>query len=224
MQKLAIFIIGLIFISCNQVSTKREKTANSDSLTVERTNIKALRDSTNRLLDVATTKDTLEFQSSEPFMFFKSGNILSSTQKNAIVIVCPTDTTYAVRLYSLRNNSWELVDSISNLDAFPSQFELTLDDYNFDKQKDIYIQTSASQGWSLSRGHLFIIDPVTKKLARHEEARNLANMKPDPKTETVVSELWNGYNDKNQHQLTILTNKWVNGKLKTIKQKNVTVK
>jgi hypothetical protein len=224
MQKLTFFILGLILISCNQVSTKLEKTANSDSLTVVRTNVEALRDSTNRLLDVATTKDTLEFQSSEPFLFFKSGNILSSTEKNAIVIVCPTDTTYTVRLYSLRNKSWELTDSVAKLDAFASQFELTFDDYNFDKQKDIYIQVSASQGYSLSRGHLFIIDPVTNKLARHDEARDLVNMKPDPKTKTVVSETWNGFNDKNQHELTVFTNKWVNGKLKTIKKKNITLK
>jgi hypothetical protein len=224
MQKLTIFVIGLILISCNQVPTKHKKISDSDSLTFEKTNIKALIDSTNKLLDVATTKDTLEIRNSEPFMFFKSGNLLSSTEKNAIVIVCPTDTTYAVRLYSLRNKSWELTDSVDKLDAFPSQFELTFNDYNFDKQKDIYIQVSASQGWSLSRGHLFIVDPVTKKLARHEEARELANMQPDPKTETVVSELWNGYNVKNQNQLTVFTNKWLNGKLKTIKKKNITQK
>ena len=205
MQKLTIFILGLILISCNQVSTKKELINKSDSLSVEKTTIKELKDSVTKLLDIATTKDTLEIRNSEPFLFFKSGNILSSTEKNAIVIVCPTDTTYAVRLYSLKNKSWELTDSVAKLDAFPSQFELTFDDYNFDKQKDIYIQVSASQGWSLSRGHLFIIDPVTKKLTRHEEARDLANMKPDPKTETVVSELWNGYDDKNQNQWKRIT-------------------
>ena len=212
MQKLTIFILGLVLISCNQVSKKQQTTTNSDSLSVEKTTIKELKDSVIKLLDIATTKDTLEFQSSEPFLFLKSGNILSST-----------DTTYTLRLYSLRNKNWELTDSVAKLEAFPSQFELTLDDYNFDKQKDIYIQVSASQGYSLSRGHLFIIDPVTKKLTRHEEARDLANMKPDPKTKTVVSEIWNGYNNKNQHELTIFTNKWLNGQLKTIKKKNITL-
>ena len=49
-------------------------------------------------------------------------------------------------------------------------------------------------------------------------------MKPDPKTKTVVSELWNGYNLKGQHQLTIFTNKWVKGKLLTIKKKEITLK
>ena len=224
MHKLTIFILGLVLISCNQVSTKQQMKDKSDSLSVDKTTIKELRDSVTRLLDIATTKDTLEIKNSEPFLFFKSGTILSSTEKNAIVIVCPTDTTYEIRLYSQKNKSWELTDSVAKLDAFASQFELTLDDYNFDKQKDIYIQVSASQGYSLSRGHLFIIDPVTKKLTRHEEARDLANMKPDPKTKTVVSEIWNGYNYKNQHELTVFTNKWLNGQLKTIKKKNITVK
>jgi hypothetical protein len=228
MQKLTIFIIGLIFVSCSQVLIKQEKTSNSDSLSeakvVTKTKAQQTLDSTYRLLDIATAKDTLGFKNSEPFLFFKSGYILSSTEKNAIIIVCPTDTTYSVKLYSIRSKKWELTDSIGELDAFPSQFELTFDDYNFDKQTDIYIQVSASQGWSLSRGHLFTIDPVTKKLTRHKEARDLANMRPDPKTKTVVSELWKGYNDKNQDQLTIFTNKWMNGKLKTIKKKNITLK
>jgi len=205
MQRLTIFILGLIFVSYNQASTKRDEIIVSDS--------------TNMLLDSAATKDTLEFISAEPFLFFRCGHILSSTEKNAIIIVCTIDTTYLVKLYSMRNRQWELTDSISGLDAFPSQFELTFNDYNFDKQKDIYIQVSVSNGWPLSRGHLLIVDPVTKKLTRHEETRYLANMKPDPKTETVVSELWNGYNEKGQHQLSIFTNKWVNGKLNTVKKK-----
>jgi hypothetical protein len=218
MKKLIIFVIGLILISCNQVFTKQEKKAYLDSLSAENTNIKALIDSTYKFLDIATTRDTLEFQCSKPFLFFKSGNFLSSAEKNAIVIFCPTDTTCSVRLYSLTKKSWELTDSVAKLDAFPSQFELRLADYNFDKQKDIYIQVSASQGY------LFIIDPVTKKLTRHDEARDLANMKPYSKTKTVVSETWNGYNDKNQHELTVFTNKWVNGKLKTIRKMNMTLK
>ena len=51
----------------------------------------------------------------------------------------------------------------------------------------------------------------------------ITNMKPDPKTKTVVSEIWNGYNDKNQHELTVFTNKWLNGQLKTIKKKNIVI-
>ena len=105
MHKLTIFILGLVLTSCNQVSTKQQTKAKSDSLSVEETTIKELRDSVTRLLDIATMKDTLEIKNSEPFLFFKSGTILSSTERNAIVIVCPIDTTYEIRLYSLKKLS-----------------------------------------------------------------------------------------------------------------------
>ena len=59
------------------------------------------------------------------------------------------------------------------------------------------------------------------KINNYQDA---ANMKPDPQTKTVVSELWNGYNLKGQHQLSIFTNKWVIGKLLTIKKKEITLK
>ncbi len=175
------------------------------------------------LLDTSLTTDTIEFHNSEPFLFFKSGRFLDKTEKNAIWINCPTDTTYSLKLYLIRDNKWVMADSITGLDAFPSQFDPIFDDFNFDKQNDIFIQASASNGWSLSRGHLLIVDPQTKKLTLHKEARDLANMNPDPKTKTVTSEIWNGYNGKGQNQLTIFTNKWMDGKLKTVKKKDITI-
>lgn len=115
------------------------------------------------------------------------------------------------------------MDSISDLDAFSTQFEPIFDDYNFDGQTDLYIQVSTSNGWSLSRGHLIIIQPMTKKFDLHKEARDFANMTPDIKTKTVMTELWNAYDMKNRHQLTFFTNKWVKGKLKTISKKDTTL-
>src|SRR5262249_38367998 len=35
---------------------------------------------------------------SKLFLFFKSGNIFSKTEKNALVVTCSTDTTYLLRL------------------------------------------------------------------------------------------------------------------------------
>jgi hypothetical protein len=175
------------------------------------------------LLDKSLTTDTIESYNSEPFLFFKSGHFLDKTEKNAIWVNCPTDSTYSIKLYLIRDNKWVMADSVTGFDAFPSQFDPIFDDFNFDKQTDIFIQASASNGWSLSRGHLLIVDPLTKKLTLHKEARDLANMKPDPKTKTVTSEIWNGYNGKGQNQLTIFTNKWVDGKLKTVKKKDITI-
>ena len=124
----------------------------------------------------------------------------------------------------MRERKWELSDSIDGLDALPMQFDLIFDDYNFDEQTDLYIQVTASNGWSLSRGHLITIDPKTKKLKLHTETRDFANMTPDKRTKTVRTELWNGYNKNGSVQLTVFTNKWIAGKLKTIRKKRVTVK
>jgi antitoxin component YwqK of YwqJK toxin-antitoxin module len=175
------------------------------------------------LLNKALKKDTLEYYNWQSFLYFKSGYFLDKKKKNAIVIYCSTDTTYLVQLYSIKNNEWKLTDSINQLDAFTPHFNIDYKDFNFDKQTDIYIQVSASNGWSLSRGNLLTLDPLTKKFIMHNEARDLANMNPDRKTKTVTSELWRGYNLQGQHKLTIFTNKWINGKLKTVRKKDVIV-
>ena len=224
MRTLTILLLGLTIFSCNQSQTAQDKNVIQDTVAQTATHKIVKLDTISGLLDKALKADTLEFDNWEPFLFFKSGNFLSKTEKNVIIVHCPTDTTYSINLYSIKDNKWLLFDSVSGLEAFPTQFAPIFDDYNFDGQKDVYIQVSASNGWSLSRGHLLIVDPLPKKLIIHKEARELANMKPDPTTKTIVSELWNGYNIQGQHQLTIFTNKWINGQLKTIKTKEVTFK
>jgi hypothetical protein len=226
MRTLTILLFGLTIFSCNQTQTKQDKIVNKDTIT-QSINKTSFNDKIIELFEKAITTDTLEFsnqfENNQSFLFFKSGQIISETEKNAIVVICPTDTTYTIRLYSIQNNKWKLSDSITELEAFPTQFDPIFDDYNFDGQTDIYIQVSASNGWSLSRGHLIIIEPKTKMFDLHKETRDFANMMLDIKTKTVKTELWNGYDMKNRHQLTIFTNKWVNGKLKTISKRDTTL-
>lgn len=227
MRTLIILLLGLTIVSCSQTQTSQNKIVTQDTISKTVANKETALEKITRLLDEALTVDTLEFnnefETNQSFLFFKSGRIISKSEKNALVVVCPTDTTYMVRLYSIQSNKWNLSDSTSGLDAFPTQFDPIFDDYNFDGQTDIYIQVSASNGWSLSRGHLIIIEPKTKKFELHKETRDFANMTPDIKTKTIKSELWNGYDMKNRHQLTIFTNKWVNGQLKTISKKDITI-
>jgi hypothetical protein len=229
MRTLTILLLALTIFSCNQSQTTPYKIVNPDTVSITVVDKDTVLDKISELLDKGLASDTLEFNNQfefdtyKSFLFFKSGNIISKTEKNALVVVCPTDTTYTVRLYSIPNKRWNISDSISELDAFPTQFDPIFADYNFDGQTDIYIQVSASNGWSLSRGHLIIIDPKTKKFLLHREARDFANMTPDLKTKTVKAELWNGYDMKGRHQLTILTNKWVKGQLKTISKKEITI-
>ena len=223
MRTLTILFFGLTIFACNQTQTSQDKIVSNDTITQRNKTVSV--DKIAELFEKALTIDTLEFnnqfEKNQSFLFFKSGHIISNAEKNALVVVCPTDTTYMVRLYSIQNNKWNLSDSVSGLEAFPTQFDPIFDDYNFDGQTDIYIQVTASNGWSLSRGHLIVIDPKTKKFDLHKETRDFANMTPDLKTKTVKTELWNGYDMKGRHQLTIFTNKWVNGQLKTISKKEI---
>lgn len=176
---------------------------------------------------MAKTADTLEmnnqFEPDQPFLFFKSGLILGGTVKNALAASCPAGNRYILKLYSLQADSWQLSDSIDLPDAVPAQFSPVFADYNFDGQTDLFIQVSASGGWSLSRGHLLTIDPATKKFSLHKETRDFANMSPDKRTMTVKTEQWNGYDRDGNHQLTIFTNKWEGGLLKTISRKDVVI-
>jgi hypothetical protein len=229
MNRIIILLVGLTIFSCNQSRTSRENIVIQDTVTQNKSTEVVIIDTLAGLFNNALTADTVEFLNGfidphKSFLFFKSGYIINRKEKNALVVVCPTDTTYTVKLYSIQNDKWSLTDSISNLDAFPVQFDVIFDDYNFDEQVDLYIQVTVSNGWPLSRGHLIIIDPKTKKLELHKEAREFANMTPDKKSKTVKSELWNGYDVMDRAQLTIFTHKWVNGKLKTASKKNITIK
>jgi hypothetical protein len=84
--------------------------------------------------------------------------------------------------------------------------------------KKIYIQVSASNGYVLSRGHLLMIDRLTKKFSKHNETRDLANMKPEPKTKIIISEEVIFCESLGMMKICKLTNKWIDGHLKTIKK------
>ena len=190
----------------------------------------ALSDTLSRFFNYALTSDSVEFYSMvydelESYKFlicFKSGYIMSKTDKNALVVICPMDAVCTVKLYAMQNDRWNTIDSISDIDVIPVHFDVIFEDYNFDGQTDLYIRATCSNGYPMSRGHLIIIDPQTKKLELHKEVRELANMTPDKTSKTVKSETWSEA-DTVGWQLTILTHKWANGQLKTVsKQPNGT--
>lgn len=175
-------------------------------------------DALNTLLQRAVLSDSFELDRAEPFLHFHSGHLLSQTAKHALSVDCGTDSTYTIRLFRVTKGQAILIDSIAGPEAFPVQFRTVFQDYNFDGQTDLYIQVSASNGYSLSRGHLLVFDPVTQKFVWHKEARQLANMRPDPKTKTVASEdvLWCA--DSGQIEVCLWASQWINGLLKTIKK------
>lgn len=221
-------MVGLLIVficSCNHSrQTQRSNNSNQNIPTELSTYENSRVDSITLFLEKALSVDTFEVDHFGPFIYFKSGYMLNKDEKSAVAIYCSTDTTYSVELFSIRGHNWMLSDSIGGLDALPMQFDLRFDNYNFDGQTDLYIQVTASCGWCLSRGHLITIDPNNKTLILHPETRDCANMTPDKRAKTVRTELWNGYDKDGQVQLTVFTNKWIAGKLKTIRKKRVTVR
>lgn len=189
------------------------------------TNCESSKNPEEILFEKAKTQNFIEFKNEgSDFMFFQGGNFLEDSSRQALFITAPSDSIYNIELYILNKEKWDLIDKMENLKAFPSQFEITFDDYNFDEQTDIFVQVSASQGYSFSKGHLIIVNPKTKKFELHEEARELGNMKPDSTQKIVFSEISHGYNSNDSLEISILSNKWVDGKLKTIEEKRVVKK
>ncbi len=207
-RNLILLLLIIIQFSCKKENEKVQ-------ISIEENNKKI--DTLTKLLEKAKVMDTLEIIYQEPYWFIKSGQLFSENEKSALIINCPTDSTYSVRLYTETNDSWIKNDELDNLNFFPMQNEVLISDYNFDGFLDFYLNSSSSQGISLSRGHLLTINPSTKKIENHIETRNLANMFPDKKTKTIYTDSVE-YNVKGK-AVWKLSYQWENGKLKYTNQK-----
>mgnify|MGYP003611929494 CR=1 FL=1 len=209
-------VLILLFISCKNETEKKVETWNKQIEKQKKENVVKV-DTLYKLLENAKTKDTLEFSNLEPFLFMKSGNLFSKKEKNSIIINCPNDSTYRIELYSLINKEWKKTDELDNLKVPLRQYEILFKDYNFDNFRDIYLNSTSSQGISMSKGYLLIVDSTTKKFINHLETRNLKNMFPDHKTKSVLIDSVD-YN-VNGKRVWNLIYKWKNGKLINTKQK-----
>ena len=214
---LPILLFSIIFFSCNQKKTRKNIVEQDTSQQTEF----ILRNTITELLNKALNSDTTEFFDcidNDDFKCFcvKSGKIISQTEKNAVVVIYSDNQTYMLKLYSIHNDKWQLTDSINDLeDVIIANLHIIFDDYNFDGQTDIFLQASASNGYSISMGHLIIINKNTQKFELHKEAREFGNMMLDQKTKTIKSEELH-YDEKDNRYLIISTHKWQNGMLKTI--------
>lgn len=211
--KTTFIILFLITFSCKKVTeikgeTSKVKTEIRKVITV---------DTIYKLLEKSTEIDTLEFSNQEPFLFIKTGKLFSKTNKNAIIVSCPTDSTYKIELYKLVNKKWKKSDEIDKIEVPLRQYEILINDYNFDNFIDIYLNATSSQGISLSTGNLLTVNPLKNKFEKHSETRNLSNMFPDKKTKTVSTD--SVAYGKEGKRVWNLIYKWENGKLKYTNQK-----
>lgn len=217
----AMTTLGILLLSGAYYSCKPPQAEKSPpSIPATQSTSAFLAGTLEKLLDSSLTTDTIEYgsQQPEPFVFFKSGNFLSKNERYALFFCAPRDSTYLVKLYSLQDNTWHLKDSIEGYALGQLYFHAAYDDYNFDGQTDIYIQESASNGYVLSRGLLLTIDGEHKKITPHIETRNLANMRPDPATKTVISEEYISCNHPDGSNVCTVTSKWLDDVLEPIKK------
>jgi hypothetical protein len=148
------------------------------------------------------------------FYYCRVGHFLDKKQKNAVLIY-----DNVLVLYSYINSCTIKVDSLSGLDLISAfSFRVDYKDFNFDGQKDIYINLQCSNGFPMCYGYLLLVDRGTKKLERHKECEVMANMVPEPKRRIVISDtLLECGRLGPDDQIHKLRNKWINGKLVTLR-------
>jgi hypothetical protein len=179
-------------------------------------------DSLYKLLEKSLVLDTFIFEKiTIPNLFYlKVGNFLSPFEKNAILMFCPNDSIFQLEYYTQKENKWIKNDSWGKKNAFSIYFYVDYQDFNFDEQNDIFIQRNVSNGASLRTGYLLILNPKTKKIEYHAEARKLNSMEVDVETKSIISEELVDCNDGMKLHVQYWTNKWIKGKLKTVKKNN----
>lgn len=211
--KSTFLILILITFSCKKETEFKKETVSKKSEINRNITI----DTVYKLLAKSSEIDTLEFRNQEPFLFIKTGYLFSKKDKSAIIVNCPTDTTYKIELYTKIEQKWVKNDEINNLEVPYQQYEVQIMDYNFDGFLDIYLNTNSSNGWCLSYGNLLTVNSLKRKFEKHIETKNLKNMFPDKKTKTILTDSVE-YNP-NGKRIWNLVYKWNNGKLEKTKQK-----
>jgi hypothetical protein len=206
---ISILIISFALLSCdsqeqNDSEDLSEKIDSNKSITIDtfyidKSQVKESKFGHSKLIQspnvdslyklLKSKSDFIDFYISDelPLLFFRSGSVFKDGEMDALILSSPTDSTYRVEIFSLTDNEWFKNDEVE-IESFPIQFDIEFKDFNFDGFKDIYIQCSASNGYSISRGHLILIDKDSNKMSVVEEARELGNITPDCVSKRISTE------------------------------------
>ena len=218
MNKYLIFGLTMIMFSAcqknNNFNVENFKTVNQNN---KNKGVIIYKDTLYKLLENSILKDSFEYSNQDPFLYIKVGNIFPSKFKSSVLVSCPNSTSYKIELYSLIDNVWVKKDEIDKLEVPNRQYQILLNDYNFDGYTDIYLNSNSSMGISMSTGHLLTFNYLKNKFDLHPETRKLKNMFPNAKNKTVIIDSI-GYNEDGK-RLWNLFYKWENGKLINTKVK-----
>ncbi|NML22026.1 hypothetical protein HHL16_14155 [Pseudoflavitalea sp. G-6-1-2] len=195
-----------VCISCNnQQSDKQTIFANNGYFNVA-------------LIDTQLNKSTDDaervYSSGAPFVYFHATQSLD-TVRTAFVFYNTNDSTASVRWYRFLNGKWMLKDSISNLPGGSRPVNAVFQDFNFDGQRDIYLQEAMVSENGLGYGLLFTIDPKTKQLTEQPVFRDMGDMSADAATKSIISITLKALgHDLPPAKCTVIS-QWENGQLKT---------
>ncbi|NOQ75290.1 MAG: hypothetical protein GQ574_24985 [Crocinitomix sp.] len=131
--------------------------------------------------------DSSDCFETKPFKAFESGFLLNDSVQNAIYVE-QLDSTCNIHLYELKMNEWVLVFQKFDLAFNSLYFDLNYIDFNFDGTKDLFMRMTCSNGYAISRGHLFEYDPIEKELILHTEVEHLGNFSADNDNKYLVAE------------------------------------
>ena len=202
MNIMKVVLILFIFVSCQQNGK-----------------IKIENNSISNLLEQSLQQDSLEFSewkiNDSNFLFFKAGNFLLENQKNALVIQSYNDSSYFLEFYVEQDNKWTKATFLDSISVNPMQFDLSFNDFNFDGNNDIYVQTNMSNGSGISSGIIFT--QVNQKIEFNEVLSYLGNLRIDSKQKLIFSEEVVFCKSDGQKEICTTSYKWEKKTLKVIK-------
>jgi len=144
------------------------------------------------LLDRASVVDTLEHRSSSfvPMLFFKSGYILNSSVKHAVVVYSVSDSALRVDLYEINAHGCGKKQNSIELPGPGVAFDVLLDDYDFDGSKDVFVVQTATNGTGTLWGHLLLFEPSVSfdQLVLFSNADTTFNFVPDKERKVLVTD------------------------------------
>lgn len=149
-----------------------------------------------------------------PITYFKIGRFLNSNILSSILLNSPTDSTYNIELYKWEDNSWTKTNKITMF-SNSVQFDIDFRDFNFDGIRDVFIQTSVSNGLAISRGEVFLFDNKTGMISKNEELSRLGNLNTDNSTRLITSESAK-YCQNQRRILASSSYKWIGDSLKKV--------
>ena len=187
-----------------------------------------LNDTIGRLLTVALSKDTFEYEAfyndNSPYelLYVKTGNLFTSKVTNAITLQSTSDTTVLCELFYLDSDKWIKTGTPLSLyiSGFsPAYFNILFDDFNFDGFKDTKIVFYQSNGMVYSYGYILTFNKLNSSLTLHPETIEIPDLEIDTKGRTLISTEYSNPNSDIEDFKVISKFDWTNGTLKLISKK-----